>query len=261
MQKLITVWVITLSGMLFIGTAFAADWGHLSATFAYDGPPPTAKKVSITSDKQFCGKFNVVDESLVVNADNGGVANVIVYMYVGRGGKKPPIHESYAATEAAKVILDNKHCRFDPHVVLLRTTQTLVAGNTDAIGHNTNFTTFRNKAHNTLIPAGGKEELRFPLEEPLPVPVACNIHPWMKGYLVVKDHPYMGASDPNGELTIKNIPAGEWTFQLWHEKAGYLREVKVNGTPTEWKRGRLTIDIKPGENNLGDVRIPASMFE
>ena len=59
----------------------------------------------------------------------------------------------------------------------------------------------------------------------MPVKVACNIHPWMNAWLVVKDHPYMAVSDDNGKLEIKNLPAGEWSFQIWQEKAGYLREV------------------------------------
>ncbi|MFV1965136.1 MAG: methylamine utilization protein [Pirellulaceae bacterium] len=261
MQKLMTAGAILFIGLLFAGTSPAAEWGDLTAAFLFEGTPPKPPEANITTDKPFCCKFQVVDESLLVNEKNGGVANVIVFMYVGRGGKKPLVHESYAATEKAEVMLDNEHCRFDPHVTLLRTTQTLVASNSDEVGHNTNLTTFRNKAYNKLIPSDGQEKLNFPKEEPLPVKVTCNIHPWMGGWLVVKDHPYMGVSDTDGKLVIKNIPVGEVTFQVWHEKAGYLREVTLNGEATEWKRGRLTLEIKPGQNDLGEVKIPASIFE
>jgi hypothetical protein len=261
MQKLISLLALFCIGAFVVDDLQAEQWGDVSATFVFDGTPPKPSKANITSDKPFCGKFNVLDESLLVNDENGGIANVIVFLYVGRGEEKPPVHESYQATANEEVLLDNCHCRFDPHVTLLRTTQTLVAGNSDAIGHNTNFTTFRNAAYNKLIPAGGQEKLQFPIEEPLPVKVACNIHPWMGGWLVVKDHPYMGVSDPNGKVVIKNLPIGELTFQVWHEKAGYLREVIVNGEETEWNRGRVTLEIKPGQNDLGEIKIPASMFE
>jgi hypothetical protein len=261
MQKMMTTWVIPLIGLFVAGALQAAEWGDLTVTFVYDGEPPKAPPANVTSDKPFCGKFHVIDESLLVNEKNGGIANVVMFLYLGRGDEKPPIHESYAATEKAEVMLDNKHCRFDPHVALLRTTQTLVAGNSDAIGHNTNFTTFVNAAYNKLIPAGGQEKLNFPVEERLPVKVACNIHPWMRGWLVVKEHPYMAVSDTDGKLVIKNLPAGEYTFQVWQEEAGYVREVTVAGKPTEWARGRVTLEIKAGQNDLGEIKIPASLFK
>jgi hypothetical protein len=90
--------------------------------------------------------------------------------------------------------------------------------------------------------------------------MACNIHPWMGARVVVKRHPYMAVSNPDGCLEIKNLPVGEWTFQFWHEKAGYLSKVSVLASPTD-RRGKCTIPIRVGSNDLGPIKLPPSLFD
>jgi len=245
--------------LVIVGPAGAAEWDRLTATFVYDGTPPKPAPVHITSDKEFCTAFHVVNESLVVKPQDNGLANVVVFPSVGSDYRKTPLPAPDAATEKKEVLLDNKHCRFDPHVVLLRTSQTLVVGNADAVGHNTQLATFRNPPVNRLIASGGQTEVRSKAEEPLPVKVACNIHPWMTAWLVVKDHPYMGVSDAHGRLEIRNLPAGEWTFQVWQEKAGFLRDVAFRGGKTD-HRGRLTLTVRPGDNSLGEMKLSPTLF-
>ncbi|MBC8352233.1 MAG: methylamine utilization protein [Planctomycetes bacterium] len=232
---------------------YAAEWGDLKLTFVYDGTAPVATSISVNKDPQYCGPFGLVDEQLVVNKENGGIANVIAYIYT-RTGPKPAVHPDYAATANAKVVLDNKKCRFEPHVALLRTSQTLVLKNTDAVGHNTNYSTFSNPPQNILIPSSGQVEKKLTLAERLPAKVACNIHPWMTAWLVVQDTPYAAVSNKNGELVIKNLPVGKWTFQFWQESGGYVASVKQDGKATEWKRGRVEITIEPGMNDLGEIK-------
>ena len=243
----------------------AQSWGDLTATFKVDGTAPKPKAIAVTKDIPICGNQGLVDESLVVNSANNGLQNVIVYLYVNardpKANKRPPVHESYKGAEKTEVLLDNVKCRFEPHITILRTTQTLIAGNKDNTGHNTNLQTLKNPPQNVLIPAGGNLKLNLTLEEQLPSPVSCNIHPWMKGYLVVKEHPYVGVSDKDGKVTIKNVPAGKWTFQFWQEAAGYLADVNVGGKVTKWERGRVELDIKAGANDLGEIKVAPSIFK
>ena len=261
MRRGFALGVVLLNELMFDATLRAEGWGVLTARFVYEGTPPKPPAVKITADKEFCCKFNVVDESLVVNEQNGGIANVMVFLVVDRNAKKPPIHASYTAKEDAEVRLDNDKCRYAPHVVVLRTSQTLVIGNRDAISHNTNFTTFLNPECNVLVPPGSEHKLMLKKEERRPLKVACNIHSWMSAWVVVTESPYAGVSDENGRLEIKNLPVGEWTFQAYHEKSGFVREVTQGGSPTKWNRGRLTAAVKPGQNDLGEIRIPASLFQ
>ncbi|MBI2478856.1 MAG: methylamine utilization protein [Planctomycetia bacterium] len=251
MKNALVLLVVTLS--LASSQLYAAEWGDLKLKFVYDGSAPAPTAINVTKDPQFCGQFGLVDEQLVVNKENGGIANVIAYMYT-RGGSTPAIHPDYAAAADAKLVLDNDKCRFEPHVLLLQTTQTLVMKNSDSVGHNTNYSTFANPPQNILIPSGGQTEQKLAQPERLPAKVACNIHPWMTAWLVVQDTPYSGVSNKDGELVIKNLPVGKWTFQFWQEAGGYVAKVKQNGKATEWTRGRLEVTIKPGMNDLGEIK-------
>lgn len=238
-----------------------AEWGDLTMKFVYDAAPPAPKALVITKDPEFCGKHKLNDEQLVVNPTNNGIANVVVSLYVARGSKPPKPHESYEETAKASVTLDNKDCRFEPRVLALRTTQTLLVGNSDPVGHNTNITCLRNQSQNVLVPSGGNLKVNFTTEETVPSPVACNIHPWMKAYVIIKDHPYVGISDKDGVVTIKNLPAGKLSFQMWQEASGYVASGKLNGKPAKWERGRIEVTIKPGQNDVGEIKVAPSLFK
>jgi hypothetical protein len=241
-----------------------AGWGDISFTFKYDGPTPVAPKVNVTKDVAVCGKHGLVDESLIVNSENSGIRDVICFLYLGRGDPLPAIHPSYEKTADATVKLDNLHCRFEPHFQILRTTQTLLVGNPDPVGHNTNVTAMSNPTSNVLIPAGGNLEMNFPNAERLPAQVVCNIHPWMSARLMILNHPYGAVSDSNGVLTIKNLPAGKRTFRFWHERIGYVGhkvEVEFGGAKQKWKSGRKELVINSGDHDFGDVILSANAFK
>ena len=239
----------------------AGGWGHLKGKFVYDGTPPVAPAVAITKDQAFCGEFGIVDENLLVNAENKGVANVVVYLYVRRGSTLPEVHESYADSASALVNLDNKNCRFEPHIAIVRTSQTLHVTNSDQVGHNTKIDTTDNPASNLTVPVGGEFNQQFTASERRPAPVSCSIHPWMKGWLIVQESPYAAVTNENGEFEISNLPSGNWTFQVWHEAAGYVDEVTSEGKTQEWSKGRVEIAIQPDQTtDLGELKIGESLF-
>jgi plastocyanin len=235
-------------------------WGDLTMRFVYDGDPPAPQQVNITSDVEFCSKHPPMDESLVVNPDDKGIANVVVFLYVGRDDPLPTPHSSYEETANDVVELDNQSCRFQPHIRTVRTSQTLRINNKDEVGHNTKADLSQG-AFNDTIAKGESIDKQLSTAERIPVRVSCNIHPWMKGFLVVKDHPYVAVSDANGRIHMRNIPSGPWTFQVWHEAAGYVSTVMIDGQSTEWRRGRFDRDIQVGENDLGEVVVAPSLFE
>ncbi len=247
--------------LLFVGVASASadQWGNLKGQFLYGGDAPQPAKLSITKDEQECCQHNLVDESLVVQPENHGLSNVIVFLYSARN-QQVAIHPSYELDEKSDRKLDNKRCRFDPHVLLLWKKHALVVGNSDPIGHNAMVDTRRNPPINVTIPAGETIRHTFTLEEREPVAVSCSIHPWMRAWLLIRDNPYMAVTDEHGKFEIKNLPVGKWEFAFWHERASFLTDVTVNNKPAGWKRGRADIEIKPGDNELGVVTVePAAL--
>jgi hypothetical protein len=144
----------------------------------------------------------------------------------------------------------------------VRAGQTLVVANNDEVGHNTKVDFLENTSFNDLIPAGGKlEKTALTDPERLPSPVSCSIHPWMSAKLLITNTPYYAVSGKDGSITIKNLPTGEWTFQVWHETAGYIVDVSIDGETTSWRRGRLEQQIEAGDNDLGDILIKPSAFQ
>ena len=246
--------------VLAAASLMAAEWGHVRGRFAYDGEPPVRKPVTITADKDFCGKHKILDESLVVKPDSKGVANVGIWLYRARGDAKLPVHASYAESAKAVVNLDADGCRFNPHVCLLRTHQTLLIRNRNPIGDSAKIDTLSNPPLNFTLPVDGEVRQTYLNVERLPARVSCSLHPWESGWLLVKDDPYMAVSDADGKFEIQNLPTGKWTFQVWHEYTGYVTQVKIGGKLSAWTRGRVEVPIKSGDNDLGELVLPSGLF-
>jgi hypothetical protein len=254
-MSLASIWSVAM--LLAAGLASrGAEWGTLKGRFVVDGPPPARAPLNVGSD-QYCIGQKPLDETVVVG-EKGALANVAVYLYLARG-QTVEIHPDYAELAKKPVELDNKDCHFVPHVTLLRTGQPLVVKNSDPMGHNTNLAgPTDDLKFNEVIPAGGELQKTLSRANPLPMPVSCNIHFFMKAHLLVLDHPYMAASDANGAFEIKNVPAGSRSFNFWHEGPGYLRDLKV-GSGTTDRRGRVELSIKAGETlDLGEIRVPVA---
>ena len=230
-----------------------APTGDLKIKFVFKGDVPKPKPVKAAN----CGKGNLVDESLVVNLENKGIANIFVYAYTGRGGAKFPVKLSDKTHTLA-----NKDCRFEPHALLMRAGDKLKVTNPDPVGHNVSLSFFVNKAINVVVPPGGFTLIDgITKREPVASPVACNIHPWMKAQILVVDHPFAALSDKNGELTIKNLPVGKkMVFRASHELGTFKNEIYVNGKKDKWKRNNFEVKIKKGMNDLGTVEVPAANF-
>jgi len=238
------------------GTASADEWGTIKGRFVFGGEPPAASPLTADKDVEVCGKHKLLAEELVVGPDKG-VANVVVFVR----DKAVKVHPDLA-TPSGEVVLDNKDCRFEPHVAVVQTGQKLVIKNSDTVGHNSNVATIKNSPSNSLIPAGGQSPVTFSSEEAIPAQVTCNIHPWMKSWLVVRPNPYATVSRADGSFEIKNVPAGgELELQLWHEKAGFIGEVTVGGKAEKIAKGRKKVKVAAGDNNLGEMVLDANLFK
>ena len=252
---------------LLLALALAAPdpaGGTLTGRILYGGDPPAPEPVEVNKDAAVCGDAGLVDRSLVVGEakDGGrGVANVVVWLDPRASGREPPVPKS---ADPPPVTLDNAGCRFEPHVVLLRTGQELRIANSDPVAHQATAYLSRNIPFNESVPAGGDPVVQT-LEKPelVPVPVLCPIHPWMKGYLFVQAHPYAAVTDADGRFKIAGLPPGEWSFRVWQERAGFLKSDELTGAaPAGWDGAALKLTVEPGGTaDLGDVTVKPAAFE
>lgn len=239
--------------ILALAQPAAAEWGDLQVRFVYDGEPPKPDK--LVDGLRY-------DERLVVNAKNRGLANVAVWLHAQKD-EKIAVHSSYEQSARDVVTLLSKDQRFQPHVLLVRTSQTLAIDNQDARGVYPRAEFYRNTAFNYAIPANTKVavDIDFQADEPIPVPVQCSIPIGMSAWLLVRKNPYMAVSDTSGKLTIRNLPAGERTFRIWHERIGFVKQATIRGEERMLDRGRLDLQIEPGANDLGEVLLEPGAFK
>ena len=252
-RELVKVQLMKLQGLvccvaLVLSSAATAQaqWGTLKGQFIYDGKAPEAKKLD-TSKEPMCVAHNLTDEALVVGPD-GGIKDVVIFCRSKNVKVNPAL-----AKPADTIELDNKNCRFEPHILPLLVTQTLKVKNSDPFSHNSNVTEVGGQGTNPLISAGKEATYKYTRAQVIPQPVACNIHPWMKALVLPRDNPYFAVSSADGKFEIKDLPVGKLEFQVWQEKAG-------NVDTKAWPKGRVTLDIKEGDNDLGVIKLEPKLF-
>ncbi len=191
----------------FISISHAGD---IKGKVKYDGKPPKKKPLRMDADP-VCGSSHsskVFAESFKVNA-NGELAECIVYLKdVSYSGGIPN----------TAVELDQKGCIYMPHVFGIQAGQELLIKNSDATLHNIHSMPKKNKEFNFAMPKVVKtKKAKFDSSED-PFYIKCDVHPWMKTWVLVSDHPYYAVTDSNGNYEIKGVPAGTYEVVCWQEK-------------------------------------------
>jgi hypothetical protein len=149
----------------------------------------------------------------VVAVSDGKLANVFVWVKSGLEGKS-------FAPSAESVVLEQKGCIYHPHVIGIQTNQQLEITNDDPFTHNVHPLPKTNREWNRSQSAGAAPvDYKFPRQE-LMIAVKCNIHPWMRSYISVVDHPFFAVTGADGSFTIKGLPPGTYTIEAIHESLG-----------------------------------------
>jgi plastocyanin len=224
----------------------AGKWGtEIKGQVVWGGDQiPKQMPLNVNKDQQACLAHGpIVNEEFVVNPQNKGMKNVFVWI-TAEGGKKPPIHDSLKTLKEKTVELDQPTCAFTPHALAVREGQTVIAKNSAPVAHNISWAgnPAKNPGSNKIIPAGQQLKLEPPLkaDNRRAVSVTCNIHPWMKGWIRVFDHPYYAVTDENGNFEIKMPPAGKYTIWYWQDNGWKDGEKGASGFPIEIKAGAVT---------------------
>jgi hypothetical protein len=126
--------------------SIAAEWSKLKGRFIYDGKAPAPARFNRAVQPPFAGQ-NVIDERLLVDRRTLGIKNVVIYV----SSKGVKVHPDYEKTANDTVIMDSNRCRFDPHVAVVRTTQTLQLHNSDPFKHNPNMTPLGDEPANPML--------------------------------------------------------------------------------------------------------------
>jgi len=198
-----------------------ATTGSVSGVVRLEGPVPPARKIIMSGDAACAsaGQEPPVSQEVVADAQ-GNLANVVIYVKGGIG------YFSFAIP-TTPVEINQQGCMYAPHVAAVMAGQTVTFHNSDKTIHNIHSQPKNNPSWNRSQSPGAPAIEEFFAREEIAIPVMCNVHPWMRSYLAVFDHPYFAVSGPGGAFEIRNLPPGTYTLEAWHEKYGTLRQPLV----------------------------------
>jgi hypothetical protein len=215
--------------LLLLASNAARANGTIEGTIRLAAPPPAVAARPIAKDASVCGP-EAPAESVVVGKA-GTLANVVVFVKdAAFAGAPPPV---------AGASLDQRTCRYLPHVQALTVGTSLAVMNNDGILHNVHGNEAKPDGpaltvFNVAMPIKG-QKLPVAMRKPGLIKLQCDAgHTWMNAWIYVFDHPYYAVTDGNGAFVIAGVPAGEHVVELWHEPAN------TNGAGT-WTTAKVKV--------------------
>jgi plastocyanin len=207
----------------------AAGAGDISGAVIYKGNAPARGKLPVTIDQYICGKEKDAEE--LVLSDKRGVWNAVVWI------ENPPNGAGWGKP-LPKVEMDQKGCVFVPRVVVVPVGGTVDFLNSDRLLHNLHSKSKDNATFNRTQPHGRTIPVTF--NKPEIVTITCDLHSWMRSWVVVAEHPFYAVTDPTGAFRIQNVPPGKYRLRMWQETLGSAsREVVVGA-----EGATITLDVK-----------------
>jgi carboxypeptidase family protein len=192
----------------------SADAATVTGTIKLAAAAPKMPAIQMAADP-YCASQHASAPALdeeVVAGPAGELANVFVYVKNISGNYPVP---------STPVVLDQHGCQYHPHMIPLRAGQPLQIKNSDATLHNIHALPNINPQFNEGQPVQGMVSTKkFDKVETVPFKVKCDVHGWMKAWMVIMPHPFYSVSQSNGSFTIANLPPGQYTIVAWHEKYG-----------------------------------------
>jgi len=194
-------------------TSSSSGAALIKGTVRFTGTLPATKPISMSADPS-CARQHPAPVGFreVIADSNGGLQNAVVFIAEGLGDRSFDVPKD-------PVVISQKGCLYLPHVLAMRANQPLEVVNSDPTAHNIHPTPANNREWNKVELPGSKMEEAFPREE-IAIPVKCNIHPWMRGYIAVFKHPYFVVTGEGGSFDLPSLPPGTYTVSAWHEKLG-----------------------------------------
>jgi hypothetical protein len=191
-----------------------ATAGHITGRVVLQGTPPKEEVIRMNADPVCLREApgTQMTQNYLVD-DDGGLGNVFVYVKNGLGDRRFDV-----PTEP--VLLDQKGCRYLPHVFGVRAGQPLEILNSDPTLHNVHAQPKSNREFNTGQPVQGMKHTEIFQNPEVMIPFKCDVHGWMNAYAGVVAHPYFAVSGNGGSFELRTLPPGTYEVEAWHEKLG-----------------------------------------
>ena len=201
-------------------TVEVQNGGTISGKVTFRGSWKPAA-ISVTKDQKVCGKSK--RESSLIISKGGEVRNAVVHLSDIQRGK---------ALGEVKPVLDQKGCEYKPHVLAFPVGTTLEILNSDGILHNVHSFSEKNAPFNRAQPKYLKK-ITTTFSKAETIPIKCDVHGWMSAWLFVAENPYYEVTTEDGSFKLTDVPPGDYTLEVWHEKLGkQTKKIKVGPNET-----------------------------
>src|SRR5437867_5898814 len=207
--------VALVAGLATPGVALG---GSIKGTVVLKGATPELRKLAVTIDQYVCGKEKSPEDLLV--SPQGRIRNAVVWL------DKAPAGSAGEALPSTTTI-DQKDCSFAPRVVIVPAGGRIDFLNSDRLLHNLHSTPSANPPFNRTQPKGRTIAISF--SHPEIIRVTCDLHSWMRGWVVVADHPFYAVTDADGRFALRGLPPGRYTLKAWQERLGTISKEVVVG--------------------------------
>ncbi|HWW92439.1 MAG TPA: hypothetical protein VN375_03660 [Vicinamibacteria bacterium] len=204
-----------------------------SGKVAYEGSVPPVERVKLNADPKCAAMHKEGLERWQLRVKDGGLADVLVYVKSGLHGTYP--------SSTDPVLLDQKGCDYWPHMVVKMVGQPLVIRNSDDTLHNIHPRPQVNPEFNIGQPHQGMESKKTMDKPEIMIPVGCDVHPWMRAFISVFDHPFFTVTKEDGSFEIKGLPAGEYEVEAYH---GKLKTQDLKLTVKDGEAAKLNFSFK-----------------
>jgi len=187
--------------------------GSIAGRVAFEGDAFRLRAIQLNDD--FCVENNrgeLMPEDFLLSAD-GSLAGVIVYVKRGLNKQKWPVPDN-------EVVLDQRSCRYIPHLAVVQVGQPLVIKSSDKTLHNVHGLKGANPDFNESMPKPGTLPSRTFAKPEICKKIICDVHGWMSSYVAVLPHPFHAITGEDGAFRIQGVPPGRYELAFWHEKLG-----------------------------------------
>ena len=217
--------LIAYSALLLLSSNLGAgpDSGTLAGIVTFQGTPPKRTPFDLARDPA-CAKLHAANpllDELIVTGRGNGLANVVVYVSAGEPDSSSP--------PSSPAFFKQRGCRYAPHVLPVSVGQEVKIVNIDPAPHDIHPAAKVNRDWSRIQPPQ-TPPFSYSYEKPEIIPVKCNIHPWMQGYLVVLKTTHFAVTGEDGVFRLPDLPPGKYTVTAWHESLG-TQSQEVTVTP------------------------------
>jgi hypothetical protein len=206
----LVLWTMTAQGQSGYQVITVNDGGTITGTVKWSGPMPKIAAIPINKDAEVCDPQSQKKRDLerLVVGSNGGVANTVVFLKDISKGKAMDLPEEHQ-------FLNQKSCRYEPHVLLVPADGTLRIKSSDPVLHTVHMSGASD--YNLPFPFANQTVSRT-MNRSGVVDMRCNAgHVWMNAEMLVVNHPYYAVTDADGNFKLTNVPAGDYEIEAWHE--------------------------------------------